>query len=300
MSNEKRKLTELPTAEEYREHFSINENGQLVWLKPKGTRAKIGELAGVLLPTGYRQICLNARQVIDWKVIQYMQTNSWPEENEPPTHIGGTVTRKKRTKDHAALATKFTKGEKLDKKDSREASRLKNIQKNNPTLLNEVKKGNLGISEAETLAAKRYEPSQEEVQALFEQLSTLANPADLLSLDKFTTIGLMQDYAEITKLMSFLSKTLSKKAITAYVKLLRYNQYYFESELINQLPKFITQREKALKDKEASFINRQKKADMLLDPKEIKRINQCLAPDRADPTKKAIFTAAFQSFQKLQ
>ncbi len=157
------------------------------------------------------------------------------------------------------------------------------------------------------LATRKKKATVVQMSQLNEKLVMLVRPELMVGLSEFGRRAIFEEHAEITALLDKTGQKMSKETMNLFVKLLKYHTTFFRSELELMQPSYITdkvesldEREKGIDKQLAALKVREKKAAEILDDKEIKRINQCLAPDRAPGDRHAMFEKAFQSFQKLQ
>jgi hypothetical protein len=57
--------------------------GNLIWIKPttKASRVKKGDIAGFILSSGYRYVCVANKLYLAHRVCWYLKTGKWPEND---------------------------------------------------------------------------------------------------------------------------------------------------------------------------------------------------------------------------
>jgi hypothetical protein len=103
-----------------------------------------------------------------------------------------------------------------------------------------------------------YEPTQEEMDTLYEDITLLVAPSHMTDLGEFGVRSLTADYTPLKKMVDSLPKAMSKKALTAFIRLLKYQRKFFQYELNRKVGLEIP---KAIKDGHASLAGREKKLE---------------------------------------
>lgn len=135
-----------------------------------------------------------------------------------------------------------------------------------------------------------YEPTDAELGKLEEDITLLVAPSHFVGLSEFARRSFTADYVPLKKMVDSLPKTMSKKALTAFIRLLKYQRDFFGYELNRKLPKKIKERAAALGVKEKKLEeDRKKQAVMLhgmhlrLTDAECRFLKGILHPDRLPP-----------------
>lgn len=192
------------------------------------------------------------------------------------------------------------------------SSRAKVVEKYAPHLVDKVISGEVSINDAEfqaKKAAERVEENQgleeETITDYANRLMAIVDPVLLRGLLPHEQSWMRQDYKEMTGVLDSVSKGMSKKAVLAFMKLMRYQTSMMRVEIQNQLPDTIQKREEKLAKAEAELKKASRKLHNAsqslkrsISDKDIKMIQNCLHPDRAPEDRRSRFEKAFQAFSE--
>lgn len=152
-----------------------------------------------------------------------------------------------------------------------------------------------------------YEPTQAqaEMDKFSAELSLLVAPSHFSGLNEFALLSLSADYKKIRHLLDSLTKAMSKRALTAFIQLLKYQSAFFNSELKRKLPEAIKEKKAELDKREKEIAESYKKMlvqsqgmRQVLTDKECKFLLSFAHPDRAPKDMETKFTKAFQILKK--
>ena len=190
------------------------------------------------------------------------------------------------------------------------------VVKNDPELARQVIAGEINavdafqrvsakLVQAEEAAEDQAAVGEETITDYANRLMAIVDPVLLRGLLPHEQSWMRQDYKEMTGVLDSVSKGMSKKAVLAFMKLMRYQTSMMRVEIQNQLPDTIQKREEKLAKAEAELKKASRKLHNAsqslkrsISDKDIKMIQNCLHPDRAPEDRRSRFEKAFQAFSE--
>jgi len=185
-------------------------------------------------------------------------------------------------------------------------ARARKIVEASPELAERVASGEISVNHAERQAdiirikeAEAVETPIEDIQAVAEEIQAIVPPHLISGLTQHEQNWFRQDYQELRNLMDAVTKSTSKKVLTAFFKLIKYQTSMMQKAQRETMPAAIVAKEEALAKREADLEKRIKLTRNLkqtISKSDIRLIQNCLHPDRAPDDKKERFSKAFEAF----
>ena len=186
-------------------------------------------------------------------------------------------------------------------------ARAKTIYLQSPALARQVVDGEItgrdAVEQAKALRAGT--PTDEDIGVLADRIKAVVPPHFLVTVSDRMTKWIKEDYTEVVGLLEALNGALSKRAMVAFIKLLKYQERVYANDIKRSLPDEIkSEREKLkertaqLDEREREIMQRSQKIGQVLSDDEVKLIKNCLHPDRAPEGMTKKYDTAFSVFGK--
>lgn len=185
------------------------------------------------------------------------------------------------------------------------ATRARKIINYAPELVDKVLKNEASFDSAyeEAIHAKKKTPTDEQASEICDEIANIVDPRYLAGLSEYQRQWAVKEHQELHDLLGALNKSLTKKAITAYVRLLAYhkkvvNEYAFQQapQNIKLLKMKLEKKEAELSAREKAFKKRTELLSQVISDADVKLIRGCLHPDTAPKEKRAKYNKAFAAF----